>query len=143
MLHGVPLVPRGSTMMRIITTDVPRVLLALLFLVGAANGFAWMITGHDLIHPPTSDAGLRFEGALRDSGFLWPLMKTIDLVAGLMLLFNRAPALALLMLLPIIVVIVLFHVVLNPGGLPIAAVMTVLTAMLVFAYRDRYAPLLR
>ena len=130
-------------MIRIITVDVPRVLLALLFLVGAANGFAWMLTGQDLIHPPTAPAGLRFEGALRDSGFVWPLMKSIDLVAGLMLLFNRAPALALLMLMPIITVIILFHVVLNPPGLPIAGVLAVLTAMLLFAYRDRYAPLLR
>jgi len=130
-------------MIRIVTVDVPRLLLALLFLVGAANGFAWMITGQDLIHPPTSEAGLRFEAALRDSGFLWPLMKTIDLVAGLMLLFNRAPALALLMLLPIITVIILFHLVLNRGGMPIAGVLALLTGMLLFAYRDRYAPLLR
>ena len=130
-------------MLRLITVDAPRVLLALLFLLGAANGFAWMITGQDLIHPPTSPAGLRFEGALRESGFIWPLMKSIDLVAGLMLLFNRAPALALLMLMPIIVVIVLFHLVLNPGGLPIAVALSVLTAMLLFAWRDRYAPLFR
>jgi len=130
-------------MLRLITVDVPRVLLALIFLVGAANGFAWMITGQDLIHPPTSDAGLRFEAALRESGFLWPLMKTIDLIAGLMLLFNRAPAFALLLLLPIIAVIVLFHLVLNPGGIPVAAVLSVLTAMLIFAWRDRYAPLFR
>lgn len=130
-------------MLRLITVDAPRVLLALLFLLGAANGFAWMITGQDLIHPPTSPAGLRFEAALRESGFIWPLMKSIDLVAGLMLLFNRAPALALLMLMPIIVVIVLFHLVLNPGGLPIAAALSVLTAMLLFAWRDRYAPLFR
>ena len=130
-------------MLRLITVDVPRVLLALIFLVGAANGFAWMITGQDLIHPPTSDAGLRFEAALRESGFLWPLMKTIDLIAGLMLLFNRAPAFALLLLLPIIAVIVLFHFVLNPGGIPVAAVLSVLTAMLIFAWRDRYAPLFR
>lgn len=130
-------------MLRLITVDAPRILLALVFLVGAANGFAWMITGQDLIHPPTSEAGLRFEAALRESGFLWPLMKSIDLVAGLMLLFNRAPALALLLLLPIIVVIVLFHLVLNPGGLPIAVLLSVLTAMLLFAWRDRYALLLR
>ena len=130
-------------MLRLITVDVPRILLALIFLVGAANGFAWMITGQDLIHPPTSDAGIRFEAALRESGFLWPLMKSIDLIAGLMLLFNRAPALALLLLLPIIAVIVLFHLVLNPGGIPIAVVLSVLTAMLLFAWRDRYAPLFR
>lgn len=130
-------------MLRLIAVDAPRVLLALIFLVGAANGFAWMITGQDLIHPPTSDAGMRFEAALRDSGFLWPLMKSIDLVAGLMLLFNRAPAFALLLLLPIIVVIVLFHVVLNPGGIPIAVVLSVLSGMLLYAWRDRYAPLFR
>lgn len=130
-------------MLRLITVDVPRVLLAIIFLVGAANGFAWMITGQDLIHPPTSDAGLRFEAALRESGFLWPLMKSIDLVAGLMLLFNRAPALALLLLPPIIAVIVLFHLVLNPGGIPVAIVLSALTAMLLFAWRDRYAPLFR
>ena len=130
-------------MFRLITVDVPRVLLALIFLVGAANGFAWMIAGHDLIHPPISDAGMRFEAALRESGFLWPLMKSIDLIAGLMLLFNRAPAFALLLLLPIIAVIVLFHLVLNPGGIPVAIVLSALTAMLLFAWRDRYAPLFR
>jgi hypothetical protein len=70
-------------------------------------------------------------------------MKSIDLVAGLMLLLNRAPALALLMLLPIITVIILFHLVLNPAGLPIAGVLAVLTAMLLLAYRERYAALLR
>lgn len=130
-------------MIRRLTVDVPRVLLGLLFLVSAVEGFFWIFTGGNLIHPPTSPAGLRFEAALKDSGFLWPLMKSIDLVAGLCLLFNRVPALALLALLPIITVIVLFHLVLNPGGLPVAAVLAVLTALLLFGYRDRYRPLLR
>lgn len=120
-----------------------RILLAFIFLLGAANGFAWMVTGQDLIPPPTSEAGLRFEAALRESGFVWPLMKSIDLIAGLMPLFNRAPALALLLLLPIIAVIVLFHLLLNPAGIPVAAVLAVLAAMLLFAWRDRYAPLVR
>ncbi len=70
-------------------------------------------------------------------------MKTIDLLAALCLLFNRAAAAALLLLLPIITVIILFHLVLNPDGLPVALVLAVLTGMLLFAYRDRYAPLLR
>jgi uncharacterized membrane protein YphA (DoxX/SURF4 family) len=130
-------------MLHRLAVDVPRILLALLFLVSGIDGFAWMLTGQNLIHPPTSEAGLRFEAALQESGFIWPLMKAIDLVAGLALLFNRAPAAALLLLLPIITVIVLFHIVLNPGGIPVAAVVAVLTAMLLFAYRDRYAPLLR
>ncbi len=130
-------------MIRRLTVDVPRILIALLFLVSAIDGFFWVFTGDGFIHPPTSPAGLRFEDALKESGFLWPLMKTIDLIAALALLFNRAPAAALLLLLPIITVIILFHVVLNPGGMPIALVLAVLTGMLLFAYRDRYAALLR
>ena len=130
-------------MIRRLTVDVPRILLGLLFLLGAVDGFAWMLTGHHLIHPPTSPAGLRFEDGLKQSGFIWPLMKTVDLVAALGLLFNRAPAAALLLLLPIIAIIILFHLVLNPGGIPVAVVLALLTGMLVFAYRDRYAALLR
>ncbi len=126
-----------------LTVDVPRILLGLLFLLAAVDGFAWILTGHRLVHPPTSVAGLRFEDALKDSGFLWPLMKSIDLIAAVLLLTNRAPALGLLLLLPIITVIVLFHLVLNPGGIPIAVALAVLTAMLVFGYRDRYQALLR
>ena len=130
-------------MIRRLTVDVPRILLALIFLLGAIDGFAWMLTGNHLIHPPTSDAGLRFEAGLQAGGFIWPLMKTIDLIAALCLLFNRAPAAGLLLLLPIITVIILFHLVLNPGGIPVAALLAVLTGMLLFAYRDRYAALLR
>ncbi len=130
-------------MIRRLTVDVPRILLGLLFVFSAVDGFLWIFTGQNLIHPPTSDIGLRFEAALKESGFIWPLMKAIDLVAGLALLFNRAPALAVLALLPIITVIVLFHLVLNPGGVPIAIILAALTALLMFGYRDRYAPLLR
>lgn len=122
---------------------VPRVLIGLLFIVSAVDGFYWLATGQPLIHPPTSPAGLRFEDALKESGFLWPLMKTVNLLGGLMLVCNRAPALGLLLLLPVITVILLFHLVLNPGGIPVAAVLAVLTAMLLLAYRDRYAVLMR
>lgn len=130
-------------MLRRYSIDIPRILLGLLFVFSAADGFLWIFAGQNLIHPPTSDAGLRFEAALKESGFIWPLMKTIDLVAGLCLLFNRWPALALLFLLPIIAVIVLFHLVLNPGGIPVAMVLAVLTGLLLLGYRDRYLPLLR
>lgn len=128
---------------RIIIIDVPRILLGLLFLVSAVDGFSLILTGTNYIRPPTSEAGLRFERALQDSGFIWPLMKSIDLVAAICLLTNRFAPLALLFLLPIITVIVLFHLVLNPGGAPVAAILAVLTALLLFGYRDRYAPLLR
>lgn len=130
-------------MKTILLVTVPRVLLGLLFLVSAVDGFWWLATGHHLIHPPTSERGLVFEAALQNSGFLWPLLKAVNLAGGLSLLGNIAPALGLALITPVMAVIVLFHLVLNPQGIPVAVILTVLGGLLVWAYRDRYAALLR
>ena len=119
----------------------PRVLLGLIFLAGAIDGFAFILTGAHLLHPPTSARGLALEEALKATGFFWPLMKTIELIGALCLLANRAPAFALAILAPIMTVVVLFHVFLNPQGIPMAAVLVVCGALLMRAYAPRYAAL--
>lgn len=130
-------------MKTLLLVTVPRVLLGLLFLVSAVDGFWWLATGTHLIHPPTSTRGVAFEEALQASGFLWPLLKTINLVGALSLLSNIAPALGLALIAPVMTVIVLFHLVINPQGIPVAVILVVLGLLLVVAYRDRYAALLR
>ena len=55
---------------------VPRVVLGLIFLAGAIDGFSFIFTGTHLLHPPTSDRGLQFEAALKATGFFWALMKS-------------------------------------------------------------------
>lgn len=40
-------------------------------------------------------------------------------------------------------VIVLFHLTINPQGLPVAVLLVALGSLLLWAYRDRYAALLR
>ncbi len=79
-----------------------------------------MATGQHLIHPPVSPAGRAFEQGLQASGFFWPFLKTVNLVGGLSLLFNVAPAFGLALIAPVMATIVLFHVFLNPQGLPLA-----------------------
>jgi uncharacterized membrane protein YphA (DoxX/SURF4 family) len=95
---------------------VPRVVLGVVFLVGAIDGFAFILNGTHLFHPPTTERGLQFEEALKSAGFLWPLMKTVELVGAACLLTHRAPALGLALLSPVMTVVVLFHGFLNPGG---------------------------
>jgi hypothetical protein len=121
---------------------VPRVMLGTVFLVGAIDGFAFIATGNHLIHPATTAQGLQFEEALKRAGFLWPLMKTVELVGALCLLTNRAPALGLALLSPVMTVVVLFHGFLNPQGAPLAALLVVCGALLLRAYLPRYACLL-
>jgi putative oxidoreductase len=118
-------------------TTVPRILLGLIFLVGAIDGFSFVLSGSHLIHPPTSDKGLAFEAGLNAAGFFWPLMKSIELVGALCLLTNRAPVLGLALLSPIMTVIVFFHFTLNPGGIPLALVLVVTGGMLGYQYRNQ------
>lgn len=130
-------------MRQILLVTVPRVLLGLLFLVSAVDGFWWLATGAHLIHPPTSERGLVFEAGLQNAGFFWPLLKTVNLAGALSLLLNIVPAFGLALLAPVMMVIVLFHLVINPQGIPVAIILVVLGSLLVWAYRERYASLFR
>ena len=120
---------------------LPRVVLGALFLVASIDGFFYIFSGSHLIHPPTSASGIAFEDALKTSGFFWSFLKTVELVGALCLLTNRAPAFGLMLLAPIMAVIVLFHLVLNPGGLPMAVLLVVCGGLLVRANAPRFATL--
>jgi hypothetical protein len=130
-------------MRQILLVTVPRVLLGLLFLVSAVDGFWWLATGAHLIHPPTSERGVVFESALQNAGFFWPLLKVVNLAGALSLLLNIVPAFGLALIAPVMTVIVLFHLVINPPGIPVAIILVVLGSLLVWAYRERYAALFR
>jgi putative oxidoreductase len=95
-----------------------------------------------LIQPPITERGLQFEEALKSAGFLWPLMKTVELIGAACLLTHRAPALGLALLSPVMAVVVLFHGFLNPQGAPLAALLVVCGALLLRAYAPRYTRLL-
>lgn len=130
-------------MKQILFVTIPRVLLGLIFLVSAIDGFYFIATGNRLIHPPTSVRGEAFEQALMNSGFFWPLLKVVNLAGALSLIFNIMPALGLALIAPVMTVIVLFHLTINPPGVPVAMILIVTGALLLYAYRERYAALLR
>ncbi|MGO4666647.1 hypothetical protein [Bosea sp. 2RAB26] len=130
-------------MKHILLVTVPRLLLGLIFLVSAVDGFWFLATGSHLIHPPTSPKGMEFELALQNSGFFWPFLKSVNLVGALSLLLNIVPALGLALIVPVMAVIVLFHLTINPQGLPVALILIVSGGLLFYAYRERYAALLR
>ena len=92
-----------------------RVLLGLIFFVFGLNGFF-----NFLPQPPLPEAGLKFIMALVETGYMMKLVKTIEVIAGLLLLANIFVPLSLLLLAPIVVNIFLFHAILAPAlGLPL------------------------
>ncbi len=119
-------------------TTIARIGLGLVFTVFGANGFVQFLP-----QPPmTSEAGA-FLGALFATGYMFPLIKAIELGAGLLLLSNRYVPLALLLLAPIIVNIAAFHAFLAPAGLLLPVLVVGLEIYLAWIYRASFAPALQ
>jgi uncharacterized membrane protein YphA (DoxX/SURF4 family) len=115
-----------------------RLLLGLVFFVFGLNGFLQFIPP-----PPAPDKAMAFLGALAATGYMFPLIKSVEVIGGALLLSNRFVPLALAIVAPNVVNIVLFHAVLAPGGLPVALFVLALELFTAWSYRDAFAPLLR
>jgi len=113
-----------------------RYLLGLIFTVFGANFFL-----HFLPQPPMSGPHADFAAALFQSGYVMQTVKVVEIAAGLLLLFNRFVPLALVLLAPIVVGIVGFHLSLAPETGAVAYLTLVLELFLAYAYRAAYAPL--
>lgn len=128
-------------MKKLLLETAPRIVLGLIFLAGALDGFWLVMSGENLIPLPTSNRGLEFEQALLRVGFFWPFMKLIELSGALCLLTNNAPAFGLTLLAPIMAVDVLFHVFLNQQGVPLAVLLIVCGVLLAHSYSSHFAGL--
>ncbi len=116
---------------------IARVLLGLIFVVFGANYFF-----NFLPQPPMNEQAGAFIGALIASGYLFPFMKIVDIAAGIMLLAGRFVPLALVLLAPIVLNILFFHVFLDSSGMPMTILIVVLELFLAWAYRGAFRGIL-
>ncbi|HME71644.1 MAG TPA: DoxX family protein [Myxococcota bacterium] len=116
-------------------TLTARILLGLIFVVFGLNGFL-----HFLPQPPMPNAAKSFFGGLAATGYMLPLLFATQVLGGALLLLGMVP-LALLILAPVIVNIVAFHIFLAPDGLPLAIVVAALELLLAWVHHEVYAPL--
>lgn len=113
-----------------------RILLGLAFVI---FGFGYFFMGK--IQLDTGTAAGRFASALLATGYFFPFLKIVEGIAGLMLLFKRWTALALLILAPIIIQILLYDIFLDTSGLIIGIVCAVLAGFLAWTEWDKYKAL--
>ena len=115
-----------------------RVTLGLIFFVFGLNYFLKFLPAP----PAPPEQALAFLGGLMAGGYVFPLIKTIEVLAGLALLANRYVPLALTVLAPIIVNIAAFHFLLAPSyGMPVAIL--ALELYLAWTHRAAFLPMLR
>lgn len=116
---------------------IARYLLGLAMLVFGANKFLNFMPA-----PELPEAAGAFMGALAGSGYIFPTLGVVYILAGLMLVLNKAVPLALVMLVPVSFNIVAFHLAYAPEGILFAAVVAVLNLFLIYTNWDRLKSLL-
>lgn len=119
-------------------SSLSRVLLGILFAVFGLNGFLHFIPMGPL---PGGFAG-QYLGALAMSHYM-AVVFALELMAGILLVVNRYVPLALTVLAGITVNIVLFHVLMAPGGLPLAFFAAILWTLSVWNVRSAFMDLLQ
>jgi uncharacterized membrane protein YphA (DoxX/SURF4 family) len=122
--------------MRSKVTIAARIVLGLVFFVFGLNGFLDFMP-----HQAMPAAAGAFAGGLAGAGYFFPMLKTLEVLAGVALLSNRFVPLALTVLAPIIVNISAFHLFLAPNPV-IVVVLLGLEIGLAWAYRDAFRSVL-
>jgi uncharacterized membrane protein YphA (DoxX/SURF4 family) len=115
-------------------TLIARLLLGVLFLVFGLNGFLNFLS----MGPPPSGLAGQFIGALFMSHYYW-VIAALQIVAGVLLIVGRYIPLALVLLGPIIVNILLYHIFLMPAGIGLAVVATLLWFIVFYNYRQYFS----
>lgn len=115
---------------------IARYLLGLAMLVFGANKFF-----HFMPNPELPEAAGAFMGALGGSGYIFPALGVVYILAGLLLVLNKAVPFALTMLVPVSFNIVAFHLKYAPEGILFAAIVAILNLYLIYANWDRFKSL--
>jgi hypothetical protein len=117
---------------------IARVLLGLVFVVFGLNAFFQFLLQPPLPSGPAGD----FLKALFVSHYVYAV-GALQVAGGAILLTGRFVPLGLTLLGPVIVNILLFHILLDHTGLPIAIVVAVLALIVLWHYRAPFAGLLK
>ncbi|HZE72643.1 MAG TPA: hypothetical protein VE135_24295 [Pyrinomonadaceae bacterium] len=117
-----------------IVTLIARLLLGLIAVVFGLNGFLNFLN----MGPMPSGLAGQFIVALAVSHYFW-VVAALQVVGGALLLVNRFVPLALVLLGPVIVNIILYHVFLNPTGIALAIAVVILWLIVFYSYRQYFS----
>lgn len=119
-----------------IATIVVRVLMGLMFLFASI-----VVLFHLMPQPPMKGNAKLFMDGIMATGYFMTLLKMTELVCGLAFVIGRFVPLATVVIFPITLNILLYHVFVAPEGLPVAIPLMLGNLFLAFACRRNYRTL--
>ena len=124
-----------SQKIKSISIVTARIVLGLVFLVFGLNFFLQFLP-----MPPQEGAAESFTTGLFLSGYFFPFLKALEVLIGIALLAGILVPLVLVILMPISINILLFHLFLTDSA-ALSVIIIGLHLYLAWGYRDYYTPL--
>jgi uncharacterized membrane protein YphA (DoxX/SURF4 family) len=81
--------------------------------------------------------------AFMEIGWLMPLVGSIELIGGLLLIFPRTRALGAIVILPVLTGILLANINMAPSGLPIVFALIAIIVWVIVDNKEKYLPMIR
>src|SRR5712672_4048083 len=116
-----------------IASAIARYLLALILIVFGLNGFLHFLPQQQ----PPSELARQYVTVMLASHYL-AFVFGLQLIAGVLFLFRRTVPLALIIAGPLIVNILLFHGLMDPGGIVPGLVITILWLVIYWQFRAAF-----
>ena len=117
-------------------TQIVRILLGLILITFGVNKIYSFIP---LPQPPPQAAD--FMASLADTGYILTFVALFEIVIGFMLLFRMWVPFVLLLLVPLSLNILLFHLFLDIPAMGTALLVVILNGILLYKHRQKYRPL--
>ena len=119
-------------------TKIVRIVLGLTLVVFGANMMFHFIP---MDAPDANTPAGQFMNSLGATGYIFPVVGFLEVIIGALLLVKKWGAFALILLVPISLNILLFHLFLDIPGLSIALVIVIFNTILIFKHWQQYKPL--
>ena len=124
---------------------VLRIGLGLMLLIFGLNKFFWFLVDFDFTGYPEAEYlfnALRYSGPEpTGKGYIMNLVGLTEVVVGILLIITKWAPFALVMLVPISINLVLFHVFVNPPNIGPALAVAFVNGLLMYRNWDHYRPL--
>lgn len=115
-------------------------------LVRIVLGIILIVFGSNMVHPfiplpPPTGAAADFMSSLGATGYIFPVVGILEVAIGAMLLLKKWVAFALILLAPISINILLFHLFLDIPGVSVALLVAILNVIMIYKHWKQYIPL--
>lgn len=117
-------------------TKILRVILGLILLVFGVNKILNFMPMFEM-----PNAAANFMESLKSSGYVFYVVAIIEIGVGLLLLLNKWVPFALIVLAPVALNILLFHLFLDVSDIYVAIVIATFNSILIYKYWRAYKPL--